>query len=153
LPTYRNETGRRITFPDKGYLAWQPGEEKALAFFVPHEDLGLTVVSPEPWVLRGKSRGLGYNEMNIEPDAPAEDRRWNLPYCETVEVSVFVLSGHVRMFIGDSDIPIVLDENNNHVTRYPWDMAAYLTFEADAVTAVYMKCEPFTNKGARKEAV
>jgi hypothetical protein len=153
LPTYRNDTRSRITFPDKAYMHWEPGEEKALVFFVPHADLGLTMVSDEPWVLRGKGRGFGYTEMNIAPGAATDERRWHLPYCETVEVSVYVLSGHVRMFVGDSDVPIVVDDKNNHVARYPWDMSAYLTFESDAVTDVYMKCEPFTNKGARKEAM
>jgi hypothetical protein len=153
LPTYRNDTDSRITFPDKGYMHWEPGEEKALIFFVPHEELGLTLTSPEPYVLRGKSRGLGYNEMEIEPGAPVERRTWKLPYCETVEVSVFAASGYVRMFVGDSDAPILVDEQNNHVARYSWDMSAYLTFEADAPASVYMKCEPFTAKGARKETM
>ena len=46
MPTYRNDTETRITFPDKHYISWQPGEARALPFFVPHEMLGLTLVSP-----------------------------------------------------------------------------------------------------------
>ena len=26
MPTYRNDTETRITFPDKHYISWQPGE-------------------------------------------------------------------------------------------------------------------------------
>jgi hypothetical protein len=153
MPTYQNQTQHRITFPDKAYLAWQPGETRALKYFVPHEELGLTMTSPEPYVLRDKRRGFDYNEMVISPLAPLDERVWKLPYCETVEVSVYVLEGYVRMYVGDCEDPVVVDVNNNHVAHYPWDMSAYLTFESDVSTAVYMKCEPFTFKGSRKETM
>ena len=153
MPTYRNDTDRRITHSDMGYMEWQPGEEKSPAFFVPWERLGLTLVSPEPRVLGGDgARGFGYTEMIIGPDAALEDRRYGIPYSEAVEISVFVLEGWVRMFIGDSDIPVVVDRNNNHVGRYAWDMSAYLTFEADEGAAVYVKCEPYTMRGTEGRA-
>ena len=60
---------------------------------------------------------------------------------------MFVRRGSVRMFVGDCVVPIVVDLRNNHVSRYPWDMSAYLTFEADEATEVYVKAEPFTGKG------
>lgn len=144
MPTYENQTPNRITFPDKNYLSWQPGESRALLFFVPHRDLGLTKVSDEPYVLQNRSRGFGYTEFVVASGTPEV---FELPYAETVEISVFVLKGSVRMMIGDSETPIVIDLNNNHASRYPWDMSAYLTFEADEETTVYVKCEPFTTKG------
>jgi hypothetical protein len=151
MPTYRNQTKHRITFPDKSYLSWQPGETRALAYFVPHDELGLTLIAPEPYVLRDRPRGFDYNEMIISPEMTPEERIWKLPYYETVEISVYVLEGYVRMYVGDSEDPIMIDANNNHVSHYAWDMSAYLTFESDQDVAVYMKCEPFTFKGARKE--
>ena len=144
MPTYRNDTDRRITFPDKHYMSWQPGESKALSFFVPHGDLGLTVTDPEPYVLKAKPWGVGYNEIPVAAGSPVV---FDLPYAETVELSIYVLTGSVRLKIGDSDIPILVDSNNNHVSRYPWDMSAYLTFESDEDATVYVKCEPFAVKG------
>ena len=51
------------------------------------------------------------------------------------------------MYGGDCLVPVAVDPQNNHVSRYPWDMSAYLTFEADEETEVYVKVEPFTEKG------
>lgn len=144
MPTYENQTPNRITFPGKNFLSWQPGESRALLFFVPHEDLGLTKVSDEPYVLKDKPWGFGYNEIEVSAGSTSV---FGLPYSETVEISVWLLDGRVRMKVGDSDVPVVVDPNNNHASRYPWDMSAYLTFEADADATVYVKCEPFTAKG------
>ena len=144
MPTYKNETERRVTWGDKHYIHWQPGEAKALPFFVPHEMLGLSLTSPEPYVLRDETRGYGYTEFAVSPGGQTV---YKLPYSETVELSVFVRRGSVRMFVGDCVVPIVVDLRNNHVSRYPWDMSAYLTFEADEATEVYVKAEPFTGKG------
>ena len=144
MPTYRNDTETRITFPDKHYISWQPGEQKALPFFVPHEMLGLTLVSPEPHVLRDPARGFGYTEFIVKAGAPTV---YKLPYAETIELSVMAPKGLVRMYVGDRAEPIAVDPQNNHASRYPWDMSAYLTFETDKDTEVYVKVEPFTEKG------
>ena len=106
--------------------------------------LGLTLVSPEPHVLRDPARGFGYTEFVVKSGAPEV---YKLPYSETVEISAFVPKGLVRMYVGDCLVPIAVDPQNNHVSRYPWDMSAYLTFEADEETEVYVKVEPFTEKG------
>jgi hypothetical protein len=157
LPTYRNDTGHRITFPDKSYMHWQPGEAKALRFFVPYEDLGLTLADPEPYVLRPGTGGNDYNEMEITPATALADRTWKLPYHETVAVSVFVKEGRVLMTLGDCLDPVAVDPDNNHVGHYAWDRSAYLTFALDpdypeiTEQKVYMKCEPFSFKGSRKE--
>ena len=72
---------------------------------------------------------------------------YKLPYAETIELSVMAPKGLVRLYIGDRADPIAVDPLNNHASRYPWDMSAYLTFEADEDTEVYVKVEPFTEKG------
>ena len=99
-----------------------------------------------PGTLRpeGRARGFGYTEFIVKPGTPEVYR---LPYSETVEISAFVPKGLVRMYVGDCLVPIAVDPQNNHVSRYPWDMSAYLTFEADEETEVYVKVEPFTEKG------
>jgi hypothetical protein len=153
MPTYQNNTDKRITFADKAYIFWQPGEIKALRYFVPHELLGLDQIDPEPFVVRNPSRGYDYNEMIIVPGAPVEDRLWKLPYSEAVEVSVYMLEGSCLMYVGDSEVPVRVDADNNHVAHYGWDMSSYITFESEEEVAVYMKCEPFSFKNMRGESI
>ena len=76
MPTYRNDTETRITFPDKHYISWQPGEAKALPFFVPHEDLGLTMSDPEPYVLRAGRAG---SDTRSSSSSPARRRCTSYP--------------------------------------------------------------------------
>ena len=140
MPTYQNNTEHRITFQDKNRLSWQPGEARSLPFFVPWRELGLTLLSPEPYVLRGRGRGVGYTEFLVNA---GERAVYEIPYSPTVELSVFSPAGLVEMYLGDSEVPIAVDPQNNHVSRYPWDMAAYLTFEAKEDAQVYIKVEPF----------
>ena len=83
MPTYKNETNRRITFSDKNYLKWDPGDVKALEYFVPHEELGLSMIDERPYVLRGKTRGFGYTEFVVNP---GEKKVWWLPYCTIVNI-------------------------------------------------------------------
>jgi hypothetical protein len=133
-------------------MEWEPGEEKSLAFFVPHELLGLTMADEEPYVLRGQLKGLDYTEMIVEPGAPVEERTIKLPYSETVLISVEVRDEGTwaKMYVGDSDVPIIVDRDNNHVSSYPWNMSAYLVFEAEEPAAVCVKCEPFTHRGTER---
>ena len=140
MPTYRNDTGDRITFPDKHYLSWNPGESKALPYFVPYEDLGLTLVDPEPWVLK---KGLGYAELGVTPGTPTV---YKLPYAQSVELTVYALEGACEMYVGDSDERIKIDVNNNHLSTYAWDRSAYLTFVTASPMTVYVKCEPHTRE-------
>jgi len=150
MPTYKNETDKRITFAYKGLLEWFPGQEHRLEYFIPHEILGLAMIDPEPFVLRGKNLMLDYTELLIAPWMALEHRIVKIPYSETVLVSVEVRAGWLRMYVGDSEVPIVVDRDNNHVSVYPWDMSSYLVFEADEPTAVYMKFEPYTFRGRER---
>jgi hypothetical protein len=144
LPTYRNDTATRITFTDKAYMHWEPGEERALAFFVPHKMLGLTKISPEPYVLRENERGFGYARLCV---LNGESVVYEFPYSETIEFTVIAEAGDCRMFVGDSETPITLKAGDTHISRLPWDMSAYLTFESSKNSTVRIKCEPFATKG------
>ena len=150
MPVYKNETSRRITFQHKGILEWDPGQERPLTYFVPHKLLGLTMVNPEPYVLRNREIMIDYTEKLIAPWMTLANRTVEIPYSETVLVSVEVRAGWLRMYVGDSEIPHVVDRDNNHVSVYPWDMSSFLIFEADEPTAVYMKFEPYTFRGRER---
>ena len=144
MPTYRNDTERRITFQDKNGLVWESGQLRRCPFFVPYKNLGLTLVSEEPYVLRGNTRVFGYKTLTVTPNEPV---KFDIPYSETVELSVIVIGEPVFMYIGDCETAIVVMPNVNHISRYPWDMSAYLTFEASSTVQVHVKVEPFTERG------
>lgn len=128
MPTYTNETPNRITFPDKAYLFWEPGEAKRLPYFVPWQMLSLTLTSPEPHVNRQDG---GYWEYRLKPgERQVIDL---LPYLHTFQLSVFVPKGFLKMWVGDDPTPIIVDPQNNHLSKRAWDMTAYLTFEAMAI--------------------
>lgn len=94
MPTYRNDTDRRITFHESGIVTWYPGDIHELDYFVPYKWLGLTVISDEPKVLYDGLYRHGYkyveafpNQM-LEAGVPGEDYVFELPYAETLEISI-----------------------------------------------------------------
>ena len=163
MPTYKNNTNRRITFAHKGTLEWWPEQEHRLHYFVPHFDLGIDMIDPEPYVTRYKSRNFWYHEAVITPAMPLEDRTFWMPYWETIQVSAYIIQSFegrgelemssdtncdtLRMYVGDTEMPVVVDLCNNHLGHYAWDLSAYLTFESDNPVAVGIKVEPYTYRG------
>lgn len=148
MPTYRNDTNAKITHPDKLYMHWMPGEEKKLEFFVPHELLGLTLADEEPYVRRTSSV-YDYNEFEVQP---GQKLVYQIPYRETFEISLAMISGTVHMLIGDSLVETVIDEMHDHVSTYAWDKTAYLTFigQGTTVSKIKVKIEAKTWKDAKK---
>jgi len=163
MPTYKNVSDRRITWREH---EWMPGRSKSFRHFIPHllpEFLGnLIMTSPEPYVLR-ENRDLDYVELLIEPGTPVV--YW-MPYWDSVQLTVHILLGDsiglevdcvpgeevinknlVRMYVGDSLVPIVVDHQNYHHSVYSWNKSAYLTFESDMPTVVTVKVDPFTTRG------
>jgi hypothetical protein len=137
LPTYRNDTDRRITHCDMGYMEWRPGEEKRLSFFVPHEKLGLTVASPDPPVNRETSVAADWT-VSLDPGDPA---RLDLPYFEAFELSVFSLGGTAYMTVGDGEVEVTVSEDESHFSSYSYARCPYLTFGCDAAATVRVKQE------------
>ena len=149
MPTYQNQTKKRITWDHKGYLEFEPDQIRALEYFIPMEVTGLTMIDEQPYVLRGK-RDVGYAEMIINPGAHVDTRTYKIPYFESFDLTVFVIgteSAAVRMFIGDSEIPIAVDMKNYHWNRYAWDMSSYIIFESSIPSLVTIRVDPFTQKG------
>ena len=148
MPTYRNDTDAKITHQAKNCMEWMPGEQKSLAFFVPHELLGLTLADPEPYV-RKRSSVYDYNEFEVQP---GQKLVYQIPYHETFELSLAMIKGEVQMLIGDSDVPTVIDDQHDHVSTYAWDQTAYLTFigAGTATAQIKVKVEAKTWQDAKK---
>ena len=92
MPTYKNDTDRRITHCDMNYMEWEPGEKRSLPFYVPHEKLGLTLVSDYPAADR-----LVY-DWTVEL-APFEPETLVLPYLEAYELSIRTVAGSAEVRI------------------------------------------------------
>ena len=116
MPTYRNETGRRVTHCDMNYMEWRPGEEKSLPFFVPHEKLGLTVVSDEPLV----EKHVHDWTAELTPNDPLTVK---LPYHEAFELSIHAASGSADVYIGDSAEPVTVNEMESHFSSAAYTYA------------------------------
>lgn len=124
MPTYKNETNGRITWSQKNYIYWMPGEERALPYWVPHEMLGLTLISDLPKATPEIS-ALGYWEVSL---TSGEEFKLDLPYYEEFELSISMRKGSCEFTIGDGEAIVVVDMDNNHLSKYAWDMTPFMNF-------------------------
>jgi hypothetical protein len=77
MPTYKNEKSYPISF---GRHYWVPGEEKRVPFFIPAEEIGLTVVSGDP---KPRSQVLYSGEVTVPP---GETVTLPVPYCRKLSL-------------------------------------------------------------------
>jgi hypothetical protein len=109
------------------YMTWQPGEEKRLPFYVPHEKLGLTVVSDAP----AADRAVYDWTVTLTPDEPLV---LPLQYFEAFELSIYSRSGSAYVYIGDVNVPIRIRNHESHVSMYSYARCPNLKFiSSDAV--------------------
>ena len=134
--TYRNDTDRRITHFDMGYMTWQPGEEKRLSFFVPHEKLGLTLAGDD-----GKPEDLSVAQDWIIELTPGEPVTLALHYWEAFELSIHSLSGTAYMRIGNGEAEIAVSEEESHFSSYSYARCPWLTFGCEEAAKVRVKQE------------
>jgi hypothetical protein len=142
MPTYRNDTDHRVTHADIGYMTWQPGDEKRLPFFVPHEDLGLTLVSDDPPVAKETSVAQDWT-IELTPDDPITLK---LRYFEAFELSIFSIEGIAAMRIGDSETDVTISEDESHFSSYTYARCPYLTFISDGDALIRVKQEERNTK-------
>ena len=135
MPTYKNNTKRRITHCDMGYLEWAPGEVKRLPFFVPYVELGLLLVSNEPHV---KKMVHDWIISLKKPDVPFE---LTLPYHESFELSIYCVSGNAAVFFGDSYTSIEIKEGESHFSNYSYARCGVLKFVSAADAELHVKVE------------
>jgi hypothetical protein len=146
--TYRNDTEKRITHHDMGYMTWQPGETKRLSFFVPHEKLGLTLVEDDG--AEGDSSVAQDWLVELTPGEPAVLK---LRYWETFELSIHSLSGTAFMRIGNSELEVAVSEEESHWSSYSYARCPYLTFDCEEAAAVRVKQEERNTRNTIRRGV
>jgi hypothetical protein len=106
-----------------------PGESKALPFFVPHEKLGLTLVSdvPIPEIAARTWR------LSLTPGEPASV---GLEYFDRYELSVYAVMGVVEMTIGPGGGGgITISPGEAHTGRYTYARCPSATFVSDGTAS------------------
>jgi len=111
MPTYKNNTASQIYWRN---TLWEPGEIRALTFFVPATDLGLTETTATPAVA---SPVLVSEDVTLVAGV-AQTKA--IPYSARVQISAMATTGTATLTIGTKDIP--LDSSADYVsTALPWD--------------------------------
>ena len=106
-------------------VRFAPGEERALPFWLPYQQLGLTLVNADyPAV---PNTILISGTFNFDKDT---ERRFNIEPCDTYIVNIIVQSGRVAMYTGNSGTPVEVAENAEVPYHYKatmdWEYAPYL---------------------------
>lgn len=135
MPTFKNETPRYIDHwamlqtptgcPERVLIRFAPGEERALAFWVPYVALGLTVVDPDYPVVPNTILVSGTFDF-----APGMERRFTIEPCDTYDANVIVQKGRVIVYPGSSTTGVEVNQNAevpfHFKAVFDWEYAPYL---------------------------
>ena len=121
MPTYSNGTTHLITWQA---TAWAPGETRALPFFVPHSDLGLTLDSASP----APVGPILLSEAALTLTAGAS-QTLDIPYADRYALSVVSVSGSADVTLGSGDA-VRVDTTADYCGTIPWRRCRTLTVTA-----------------------
>lgn len=110
MPTYKNNETAQIYWRN---ILWEPGQTRALTFYVPHADLGLTETAATPAV---DSPVMVSEDVVIGAGVPEEVE---VPYTARIIVSAISTNGTASLDINGEEIPV--DSSAGYVsTVLPW---------------------------------
>jgi hypothetical protein len=138
MHTYKNNGSNTITY--KG-ITWEPGEEHAVSFFVPHGELGLTKTSDTPEV---DAPVIIAQKITLAAGAP---QAVSVPYTgKKIVISAVVAQGQTATIaIGNTTPAITIDDTTGAYVSPPqgfeWGHAAQITLESAAGADVYLLVE------------
>lgn len=131
MPTYKNNTASQVYWRN---TLWEPGEIRALAFYVPHADLGLTETAATPAVA---SPVLVSEDITL---VAGVSQTIAIPYSARVQISAMATTGAATLSIGAKEIP--LDSSADYVsTVLPWDKVASIGLISTAGATVRLLVE------------
>ena len=163
MPTFKNETTHYIDHtaiiqsptdePQKILIRFKPNETRELSFWVPYQQLGLTLVNADyPAV---PNTILVSGTFNFEEGT---ERRFNIEPCDTYRVNVIVQSGKIMMYTGSSPTAVEVSASSEVPYSYDatmdWEFAPYLRFVGrEAGTSVTIHAEVEREGKAKKAGV
>ena len=131
MPTYKNNGTTQIYWRN---ILWGPGEIRALTFYVPHADLGLTETASTPAVA---SPVLVSEDITLVAGV-AQTKA--IPYSARVQISAMATTGSAVLSVGAKEIP--LDSSADYVsTALPWDKVASIGLVSTAGATVRLLVE------------
>ena len=138
MPTYRNDGAGNVTWEG---VSWEPGESRALDYYVPHAPLGLTLVSAAPaaagQILTSRVVTLVPGvAQTVDIAPPVRGKRMHL--------SIIARSGHVEATLGGSAAAVLLAAGE-HYTSPPegiyWRHAAQISLLSPSGAEVALLAE------------
>lgn len=135
MPTYRNDTDKKITDGDRNYMEWVPGQERLLSFYIPHEKLGLTLVQSN-----------GVSDVSVHSDwmvslTPNDPITLELPYFDAFELSLYADTGHASVTIGDNENQFWILQGESHFSHYSYSRCPNITLISDEDSTIRIKQE------------
>ena len=131
MPTYKNNGTTQIYWRN---VLWEPGQTRALGYFVPYTDLGLTLTSDLPSV---DSPVLVSEDVTLEAGVAQEKA---IPYAARIIVSAAAVTGTATLTVGDKEITI--DDTTDYVsTPLAWSKVESLSLSSSAGATVRLLVE------------
>ena len=140
MPTYRNDTDRKITDADRNYMEWMPKQQRTLNYHIPHKELGLTKVEGDDRPDTSVPRDWN---VSIDPGSPII---LELPYLEAFEISIYAIEGTAHARIGDGEGTYYIGEDESHFSLYSWSRCPYIEFSSDEGAVIRVKQEERNTK-------
>lgn len=131
MPTYKNNGTTQIYWRN---VLWEPGQTRALTYFVPYGDLGLTVTDALPAV---DSPVLLSEDVVLSAGVV---QKKDVPYAARIIVSVAAVTGTATLTVGDKEITI--DDTTDYVsTPLAWSKVESLSLSSSAGATVRLLVE------------
>ena len=131
MPTYKNNGTTQIYWRN---VLWEPGQTRALTYFVPYGDLGLTVTDPLPDV---ESPVLLSEDVVLSAGVVQEK---DVPYAARVLISAAAISGTAILGIGGKEITID-DKTRYESTPLAWSKVESISLISAAGATVRLLVE------------
>jgi len=131
MPTYKNNGTTQIYWRN---VLWEPGQTRALTYFVPYGDLGLTVTDALPDV---ESPVLLSEDVVL---SAGEGYLAVIPYAARILISADAITGTATLGVGGKEITLD-DKTKYESTPLAWSKVESLSLSSSAGATVRLLVE------------
>jgi hypothetical protein len=136
MPTFKNNTNRLVEYtawvrgvsfePRKLLVSFPAGEEKALSFWVPHVQLGLSLVDANFPPVPNEILANGTFPLTAEAT-----RTFQIAPCDRYSVDLIAQSGRFALFLGSGSLGVEVSATHPTAFRYAgvldWEHAPHIS--------------------------
>ena len=131
MPTYKNNGTTQIYWRN---VLWEPGQTRALTYFVPYGDLGLTVTDALPAV----DSPVLLSEDVVLSAGVVQDK--DVPYAARILISADAISGTATLGVGGKEITLD-DKTKYESTPLAWSKVESISLISAAGATVRLLVE------------